>query len=90
MALMNGDHEGPVNLGNPDEYTILELAQKIQEKINPDAEIQYQPLPADDPRKRKPDITRAREWLGWEPTIPLNDGLEKTIADFSDRLCSPE
>ncbi|MDJ1171634.1 SDR family oxidoreductase [Roseofilum sp. BLCC_M154] len=90
MALMNGDYEGPVNLGNPDEYTILELAQKIQEKINPDAEIQYQPLPADDPRKRKPDITRAREWLGWEPTIPLNDGLEKTIADFSDRLCSPE
>lgn len=90
MALMNGNHEGPVNLGNPDEYTILELAQKIQEKINPDAEIQYQPLPADDPRKRKPDITRAREWLGWEPTIPLNDGLEKTIADFSDRLCSPE
>jgi len=86
IRLMNGDHVGPVNLGNPDEYTILELAEKIQQKINPDAEIQYKPLPADDPRQRQPDITRAREWLGWEPTIPLNDGLEKTIADFSDRL----
>ncbi|MDJ1176632.1 UDP-glucuronic acid decarboxylase family protein [Roseofilum capinflatum] len=86
MRLMNGDHVGPVNLGNPDEYTILELAEKIQQKINPDAEIQYKPLPADDPRQRQPDITRAREWLGWEPTIPLNDGLEKTIADFRDRL----
>ncbi|MDJ1177493.1 SDR family oxidoreductase [Roseofilum sp. BLCC_M91] len=86
MRLMNGDHVGPVNLGNPDEYTILELAQKIQQKINPNAQIQYKPLPADDPRQRQPDITRAREWLGWEPTIPLNDGLEKTIADLSDRL----
>lgn len=90
MRLMNGDHVGPVNLGNPDEYTILELAQKIQQKINPNAQIQYKPLPADDPRQRQPDITRAREWLGWEPTIPLNDGLEKTIADFSDRLFSSE
>ncbi len=86
MRLMNGDHEGPVNLGNPDEYTILELAQKIQHKINPDAQIQYKPLPADDPRQRQPDITRARKWLGWEPTIPLEEGLDKTIADFRDRL----
>jgi len=86
MRLMNGDHVGPVNLGNPDEYTILELAEKIQQKIDPDVQIQYKPLPSDDPRKRRPDITRAREWLGWEPTIPLNDGLDKTIADFRDRL----
>lgn len=93
MRLMNRDNreeEGPVNLGNPDEYTILELAQKIQQKVNPDAQIQYEPLPADDPRKRKPDITRAKEWLGWKPTIPLNEGLDKTIADFGDRLSPSE
>ncbi|MBP0012947.1 MAG: SDR family oxidoreductase [Roseofilum sp. SBFL] len=93
IRLMNRDNreeEGPVNLGNPDEYTILELAQKIQQKVNPDAQIQYQPLPADDPRKRKPDITRAKEWLGWKPTIPLNEGLDKTIADFGDRLFPSE
>ncbi|MBP0028878.1 UDP-glucuronic acid decarboxylase family protein [Roseofilum sp. Guam] len=93
IRLMNRDNreeEGPVNLGNPDEYTILELAQKIQQKVNPDAKIQYQPLPADDPRKRKPDITRAKEWLGWKPTIPLNEGLDKTIADFGDRLSPSE
>ncbi|HBQ99185.1 MULTISPECIES: UDP-glucuronic acid decarboxylase family protein [unclassified Roseofilum] len=93
IRLMNRDNreeEGPVNLGNPDEYTILELAQKIQQRVNPDAQIQYQPLPADDPRKRKPDITRAKEWLGWKPTIPLNEGLDKTIADFGDRLFPSE
>ncbi|MDB9516873.1 SDR family oxidoreductase [Roseofilum reptotaenium CS-1145] len=93
IRLMNRDNreeEGPVNLGNPDEYTILELAQKIQQKVNPDAQIQYQPLPADDPRKRKPDITRAKEWLGWKPTIPLNEGLDKTITDFGDRLSPSE
>ena len=86
IRLMNGDHEGPVNLGNPDEYTILELAEKIQQTINPDAKIEFKPLPADDPRQRQPDITRAKEWLGWQPTIPLEEGLSKTIADFRDRL----
>ncbi|MDJ1185405.1 UDP-glucuronic acid decarboxylase family protein [Roseofilum casamattae] len=88
IRLMNGDREGPVNLGNPDEYTILELAEKIQQTINPDAKIEFKPLPADDPRQRQPDITRAREWLGWQPTIPLEEGLSKTIADFRDRLFS--
>ncbi|MGI0486829.1 UDP-glucuronic acid decarboxylase family protein [Pantanalinema rosaneae CENA516] len=90
MRLMNGDHQGPVNLGNPGEYTILELAQVIQEMVNPEVEVRFKPLPQDDPKRRQPDITRAREWLGWEPTVPLRDGLERTIADFRARLSNPE
>ena len=86
MRLMNGEHIGPVNLGNQGEYTILELAKTIQEMVNPNAELTYKPLPQDDPKQRQPDITRAKKWLGWEPTIPLKDGLKLTIADFRDRL----
>jgi UDP-glucuronate decarboxylase len=86
MRLMNGEHIGPVNLGNPGEYTILQLAETIQNMVNPEAGIEFKPLPQDDPRQRQPDITRARTWLGWEPTIALQPGLEKTIADFRDRL----
>jgi UDP-glucuronate decarboxylase len=86
MRLMNGSHLGPVNLGNPDEYTILELAKTIQGMINPDADIKFEPLPQDDPRRRQPDITRARTWLDWQPTIPLNEGLKLTIEDFRSRV----
>lgn len=86
MRLMNGDHMGPVNLGNPGEYTILELAQMIQSKINPEAEIQFKSLPQDDPQRRRPDITRAKEWLGWEPKIPVQEGLDRMIVDFRSRL----
>ncbi|MDY7020642.1 MAG: UDP-glucuronic acid decarboxylase family protein [Cyanobacteriota bacterium] len=86
MRLMNGDYIGPVNLGNPGEYTILELAQKIQGMVNPDAEIQFKPLPQDDPRQRKPDISKAKTYLGWEPTIPLDEGLKLTIEDFRQRI----
>jgi UDP-glucuronate decarboxylase len=89
MRLMNGDHMGPINLGNPGEYTILELAQMIQSKINPDAEIQFKSLPQDDPQRRRPDITRAKEWLGWEPKVPVQEGLDRMIADFRSRL-APE
>ncbi|MEY3866584.1 MAG: UDP-glucuronic acid decarboxylase family protein [Microcoleaceae cyanobacterium] len=88
IRLMNSEHIGPMNLGNPGEYTILELAQKIQTMINPDVELIYQPLPQDDPRQRQPDITRAKTWLGWEPTIPLDQGLKLTIDDFRQRLTS--
>ena len=86
MRLMNGEHTGPINLGNPDEYTILELAQAVQNLINPDAEIKFEPLPADDPRRRRPDITKAQTLLNWEPTIPLQDGLKLMIEDFRQRF----
>ena len=86
IRLMNGDFIGPVNLGNPSEYTILQLAQTIQKMVNPDAELRFETLPQDDPKRRKPDITRAKTHFNWEPTISLQDGLEKTIADFQMRL----
>ncbi len=86
MRLMNGDFIGPVNIGNPDEYTILQLAQTIQNMINPNTSLKYEPLPQDDPQRRKPDITRAKTHLNWEPTIELQEGLEKTIADFRSRV----
>lgn len=82
---MNGNELGPINLGNPDEYTIRQLAETVQEMIDPAASVSYQPVPSDDPRKRKPDITRARTLLGWEPTVPLRKGLELTIKDFKKR-----
>ncbi|AFZ36350.1 UDP-glucuronate decarboxylase [Stanieria cyanosphaera PCC 7437] len=90
MRLMNNEYIGPVNIGNPGEYTILELAKTIQTMVNPDAELVYKPLPQDDPKQRQPDITRAKTWLGWEPTIPLQEGLKLTIEDFRDRIESKE
>ncbi len=90
MRLMNGEHTGPINLGNPDEYTILELAQAVQKMVNPDAEIIFKALPQDDPRRRRPDITKAKTLLGWQPTVPLQEGLTLTIDDFRDRIASPE
>jgi UDP-glucuronate decarboxylase len=86
IRMMNSECIGPVNLGNPDEYTILELAEKIQNMVNPDAEIIFKPLPQDDPRQRQPDITRAKTWLGWEPTVPLLEGLKMTVDDFKGRI----
>lgn len=86
IRLMNGDHIGPINLGNPQEYTILELAQMVQRMINPDADIRFEPLPQDDPRRRRPDITKAQQLLGWEPQVPVPTGLFQTIEDFRTRL----
>ncbi|HFA59424.1 MAG TPA: SDR family oxidoreductase, partial [Rhodospirillales bacterium] len=73
---------GPVNLGNPAEFTILELAELVRELTGAASPIVFRPLPQDDPLQRRPDITRARELLGWEPKVPLRTGLEKTIAYF--------
>ncbi len=73
---------GPVNLGNPGEFTMLGLAEKVIAKTKSKSKITFKPLPADDPTQRKPDITLAKEKLGWEPTVALDDGLEKTIAYF--------
>lgn len=86
IRLMNSDYVGPVNLGNPGEYTILQLAEAVQNMINPNAKIQFKPLPSDDPRRRQPDITKAKTLLNWEPTIPLQEGLKLTIDDFRERL----
>jgi UDP-glucuronate decarboxylase len=76
----------PVNLGNPDEYTIMELAQKTLGLIKTPAAMVYRPLPADDPGRRRPDITRAKDLLGWQPTVPLETGLKETIPYFAKRL----
>lgn len=84
-ALMHSPDEvtGPINLGNPGEFTIAELAELVTEMTGSSGGIEYLPLPQDDPVRRQPDITRAREILGWEPTIELRDGLERTIEYFT-------
>jgi len=86
MAFMDtaSDVSGPINLGNPVEFTIRELAELVVEMTGSKSELVFRPLPQDDPMQRKPDITRARETLGWEPSIPLRQGLVKTIEYFSD------
>jgi UDP-glucuronate decarboxylase len=87
IRLMNADgiHD-PVNLGNPSEFTIKELAEEVKRICGSNVEIKYLPLPQDDPRQRKPDITRAQQLLGWTPTIPLHEGLEKTVTYFAERI----
>jgi UDP-glucuronate decarboxylase len=90
IKLMNGEHTGPINIGNPEEYTILQLAEKIRDKINPGREIIFKPLPQDDPKQRKPDITKATTLLGWQPKIDLETGLTATIAEFRQRLQVPQ
>jgi UDP-glucuronate decarboxylase len=77
---------GPINIGNPREFTMLELASKIIEMTNSSSKLNYLPLPSDDPKQRKPDISLAKSSLLWEPRINLEDGLAKTIEDFSTRL----
>ena len=79
---------GPVNLGNPGEFTILELAEKIVNLTGSDSRIIFQPLPQDDPLQRRPDITLAEEKLGWFPTVKLEDGLHRTIDYFKTLLQS--
>ena len=80
------DFIGPVNMGNDGEYTILELAQMIIELSNSNSKIVFKPLPSDDPCQRKPDLTLAKEKLGYEPTIHVRDGLLKTIEYFKTVL----
>jgi UDP-glucuronate decarboxylase len=88
MLMMNAgdDFIGPVNLGNPDEYTILQIAEKIIEITGSKSSIDFKPLPDDDPVRRKPDITLARQRLKWEPEIGLTEGLKKTIEYFEKLL----
>jgi len=79
---------GPVNLGNPGEFTMLQLAEIVLKKVGGKSKITHRELPADDPKQRKPDITLAREVMGWEPKVPLEEGIEKTIAYFRSVLAS--
>ena len=86
IAMMNSpeDFTGPVNLGNPGEFTIAELAQQVLALTGSSSPIEYRPLPENDPKQRQPDITLARERLGWEPKVPLEEGLQRTIAYFRE------
>jgi len=86
LALLDSDLEGPCNIGNPDEFTVGELAELVIEITGSDAEIVHEDLPVDDPAKRRPDITRARTELGWEPKIELREGIERTVEWFRDEL----
>jgi UDP-glucuronate decarboxylase len=88
LKMMDSPEEftGPVNIGNPGEFTILELAEKVIELTGSKSKIIFEPLPSDDPMQRKPDITLAKEKLNWEPKIPLEEGLKKTIEYFDNLL----
>ena len=85
QKLMEAEIDGfhPVNLGNPQELTVRELADMVRSISHSQAELVYEPLPRDDPRRRKPDITRAREWLGWQPRITIEEGLRRTYRWFA-------
>jgi dTDP-glucose 4,6-dehydratase len=85
---MRGDHL-PTNVGNPDEYTVKQLAELVVELTGSASPIVYEPLPTDDPKVRKPDITRARQMLGWEPSVPVRDGLARTIEYFRTYIGTP-
>ncbi len=86
VRLMDSTEMGPINLGNPNEFTILELAQHVKHLTGSSSELIYLPLPSDDPKLRRPDIHRAQSLLGWMPRILLEEGLRLTIEDFSHRL----
>lgn len=84
LALLDSDWNGPMNIGNPDEFTITELAQMVIEVTGSASEISYEPLPVDDPMQRRPDISLAREVLDWEPVVGLREGLEQTFAWYRE------
>ena len=87
IRLMNVENQhDPVNLGNPGEFTIKQLAEEVRSICGSQSEFTYLPLPADDPRQRKPDIRKAQSLLGWNPTIPLREGLKRTVEDFRKRI----
>ena len=89
IRLMNqSDQTGPINIGNPGEFTILELAEQVLKKTQSKSKITFHPLPGDDPLQRQPDITLAKNALNWRPLITLDEGLEKTINYFKEELNS--
>ena len=88
LRLMESDTNDPVNIGNPQEVTIEEIARTIIRLVGSKSQLVYRPLPVDDPKQRRPDITRARTILRWEPKIGLEEGLMKTIDYFKNKLAS--
>ncbi|KAI5325527.1 hypothetical protein L3X38_034601 [Prunus dulcis] len=90
VALMDGEHVGPFNLGNPGEFTMLELAEVVKETIDSSATIEFRPNTADDPHKRKPDISKAKELLNWEPKVSLREGLPLMVSDFQNRILNED
>jgi UDP-glucuronate decarboxylase len=87
VRLMNQEKTvGPVNIGNPGEFTMLELAEFVLKKVGGKSKVTNLPLPADDPKQRRPDIALAKEALGWEPRVPLEEGLDRTIAYFRQAI----
>jgi nucleoside-diphosphate-sugar epimerase len=86
VRLMESDYSGPMNIGNPTEYTVIQFARLIQKLTHTDSPIVFETLPGDDPRRRRPDISLAKAVLGWEPRVPVVVGLERTIAYFRDEL----
>jgi dTDP-glucose 4,6-dehydratase len=89
VALMESDVHDPVNIGNPDEMTLLEMAELVVELTGARSEVVHEALPVDDPQVRQPDITRARDLLGWQPEIDVRDGLRRTIEYFTEMLGGP-
>jgi nucleoside-diphosphate-sugar epimerase len=86
VRLLGVKHHEPVNLGNPQERTVLELAELIKELTGTRSEIEFKPLPTDDPRRRLPDITKAKTLLDWTPGVEIRDGLKQTIAWYKEQL----
>lgn len=86
IRLLLSEERFPVNLGNPREMTILEFAEHVRNEVNPGLPLRHEPLPQDDPRRRRPDITKAKTILGWEPRVSLEEGLKETIAYFRTRV----
>jgi len=86
LRLAKADHPGPVNIGNPSEFTILECAHMVLRVTGSQSKIVFEPLPQDDPKQRRPDITRARELLGWEPKISLEQGLKLSMDYFRQAI----
>ena len=88
LRLMRSSERLPVNLGNPQELGVCQVAEMILELCGSGSELVFEPLPEDDPRRRCPDITRAREALGWEPRVPAREGLQKTLSWFAGRYAA--
>jgi UDP-glucuronate decarboxylase len=88
MMATPADFTGPVNVGNPVEFTILELAERVLKLVGGRSRLVFKPLPEDDPKQRQPDITLAKAKLGWQPKVALEDGLKETIAYFRRLLAA--